>query len=344
MWWDDRKSMLKMKNIKKINMLVILLILSLFSSCEKMNIENNNIDNTNTEQEETESTTSFVDKLNETLFSYDVPLESFVVEANLQYKSIEEENVYLNQNFKYATYSSINMGYAKLYKNNSYNKKQGTICVNAGHGVKNGEKYEKTFAHPDFTKKVTSATNGISEKSYAISSGMVFPNGKSEQEINLKVAMYLKDVLLANGYSVLMIREDDNSFLDNIARTVLANNYADCHISIHFDSTTQDKGIFYITASRKKQYIEMEPVKSVYKKSDELGKTLINTFKQYNEKIKGEGYEYQDLTQISYSTIPTVDLELGDKMSDISDVRLHTLAEELYDGIDEYMKVLYEDK
>ena len=79
----------------------------------------------------------------------------------------------------------------------------------------------------------------------------------------------------------------------------------------------------------------------VREKSDEFADMLITTFKKYNEKIRGKGIEYQDLTQISYSTIPTVDLELGDKKSDISDARLHTLSEELYDGIDEYMKVLY---
>ena len=281
-------------------------------------------------------------KLDDTIINYDIPLEKFVVEAELQYNNIQLEEVYLDNSFRFATYSQINTGFAKLYKNNSYNKKDGVVCVNAGHGVKNGEKYPKTFAHPDFTKKLTSGTNGKTEKSYAISSGMNFPTGETEQEINLKVAIYLRDILLANGYSVLMIREDSDSYLDNIARTVLANNYADCHVSIHFDSTETNAGIFCITASRKEAYLNMEPVKSTYKKSDEFANMLITTFKKYNEKIKAKGIEYQDLTQISYSTIPTVDLELGDKKSDISDNRLHTLSEELYDGIDEYMKVLYE--
>lgn len=294
--------------------------------------ENTNIDKTK------DATINFDD----TIINYDIPLEKFVVEAEIQYDNIQVEEVYFDDNFRYATYSQINSGFAKLYKNNSYNKKEGVVCVNAGHGVKGGEKYPKTFAHPDFTKKVTSGTNGMTEKSYAISSGMTFPTGETEHEVNLKVAMYLRDVLLANGYSVLMIREDSDSYLDNIARTVLANNYADCHVSIHFDSTETGAGIFCITASRKEAYLNMEPVKNVYKKSDEFADILITTFKKYNEKIRGKGIEYQDLTQISYSTIPTVDLELGDKKADISDERLHTLSEELYDGIDEYMKVLYE--
>ena len=338
--------------IRKIISLILVITLSL-TACKYLQAENqsvaevettqpNSTTETNTETtKETDTTKASTINLDDTIITYDVPLEKFVVEAEIQYNNIQVEEVYLDEKFRFATYSQINTGFAKLYKNNSYNKKEGTICVNAGHGVKGGEKYPKTYAHPDFTKKLTSGTNGKTEKSYAISSGMTFPTGEAEHEINLKVAMYLRDVLLANGYSVLMIREDSDSYLDNIARTVLANNYADCHVSIHFDSTETGAGIFCITASRKEAYLKMDPVKDIYKKSDEFADMLITTFKKYNEKIRGKGIEYQDLTQISYSTIPTVDLELGDKKSDISDARLHTLSEELYDGIDEYMKVLY---
>ena len=304
-----------------------------------------NIENKDTSTDVIESNTADkLKKLDESIITYDIPLEKLVIEAEMQYDNIQVEEVYLDTNFKYATYSQINTGFAKLYKNNTYNKKEGVVCINAGHGVKGGEKYPKTYAHPDFTKKLTQGTNGTTELSYAISSGMTFPTGQTEHEINLKVAIFLRDVLLSNGYSVLMIREDSDSHLDNIARTVLANNYADCHVSLHFDSTETNSGIFCITASRKEAYLEMEPVKSTYKKSDEFANMIITTLKKYNEKLKGKGIEYQDLTQISYSTIPTIDLELGDKMSDISDNRLYTLAKEVYDGIDEYMKLLYEKK
>ena len=294
-----------------------------------------------TTSEESTTTKEQVKKIDDTIITYDIPLEKFIVEAEIQYNNIQVEEVYLDESFRYATYSQVNTGFAKLYKNNSYNKKEGTVCVNAGHGVKGGEKYPKTYAHPDFSKKLTSGTNGTTQKSYAISSGMTFPTGETEHEINLKVALYLRDILLSNGYSVLMIREDSDSHLDNVARTVLANNYADCHISLHYDSTETNAGIFCIVASRKEAYLKMEPVKTVYKKSDEFANMLITTFKKYNEKISGKGIQYQDLTQISYSTIPTVDLELGDKLADISDDRLHNLSIEICDGIDEYMKVLY---
>ena len=43
---------------------------------------------------------------------------------------------------------------------------------------------------------------------------------------------------------MLMIRESSDVQLDNVARTVLANNRADCHIALHWDSTSSDKGAF----------------------------------------------------------------------------------------------------
>lgn len=44
-----------------------------------------------------------------------------------------------------------------------------------------------------------------------------------------------------------MIRESDDVQLDNVARTVIANNAADCHIALHWDSTSSNKGAFYMS-------------------------------------------------------------------------------------------------
>ena len=43
-----------------------------------------------------------------------------------------------------------------------------------------------------------------------------------------------------------------------------------------------------------------------------------------------------DLTQTSYSTVPSVDIELGDKASDHSQAALKQLADGLAAGIDQY--------
>ena len=272
----------------------------------------------------------------ENIIEYDVPLESMVHEVNEQFNIYEDTEVYLDKNFKYATFSEINDGFAVLTKNNMYKSKNKTVCVNAGHGTINGEMYE-TYSHPDKSPKLSGGSNSYgSIKSKAITTGAVMKSGELESAVNLKVAKKLKNILLQNGYSVLMIREDENSKLDNIARTVIANNYADIHIAIHFDSTQNDKGIFYITPIRDENYINMEPVKSTYEESDRLGESILAAFREIGEKIFRKGVMQLDLTQISFSTIPNIDIELGDRATDISDENLDIFAYGLYSGVEKF--------
>ena len=53
-------------------------------------------------------------------------------------------------------------------------------------------------------------------------------------------------------------------------------------------------------------------------------------------KIFSSGSMEMDLTQTSFSTIPSVDIELGDKASDHSDGTLATLADGLLAGVNQY--------
>lgn len=78
---------------------------------------------------------------------------------------------------------------------------------------------------------------------------MTFSDGTPESKVTLAMAKVFKDKLLAAGYDVLMIRDGDDVQLDNIARSVIANNAADCHIALHWDGDglNYDKGCFYIS-------------------------------------------------------------------------------------------------
>lgn len=60
----------------------------------------------------------------------------------------------------------------------------------------------------------------------------------------------------------LMVRQrlPEEAQLDNIARTVFANNNADYHIALHYDSSTTDKGAFYISVPDVASYRRMYPV------------------------------------------------------------------------------------
>ncbi len=247
-------------------------------------------------------------------------------------------NVSLDMASKYAENSKINSGSAVYYQAAGTNRKNKTVCVNAGHGTSGGSAV-KTLSHPDGTPKVTGGTTAAGAVySTAISSGMTFNDGTTESAVTLKMAKILREKLLKEGYDVLMIREEADVQLDNIARTVIANQNADCHIALHWDSTTTNKGAFYMSVPNIASYRAMEPVASNWEKHHKLGNSLIEGLKAHDIKIFSSGTMAMDLTQTSYSTIPSVDMELGDKASDHSDAALQKLADGLVDGVNRFFQ------
>ncbi len=166
------------------------------------------------------------------------------VYADYDETKVTKTQIDLKSSYEYSEQSKIHSDTATLYTNNNDNKKNITVCVNAGHGTSGGSSV-KTQCHPDGTAKVTGGTTAAGEtEAVAVSSGMDFSNGTPEAEATLGVALKLKELLLEDGYSVLMIREGSDIQLDNVARTVIANNNADCHVSLHFDDGVS--GAYYI--------------------------------------------------------------------------------------------------
>ena len=82
---------------------------------------------------------------------------------------------------------------------------------------------------------------------------------------------------------------------------------------------------------------EMYPVSDVWKSSELLGKTLVKKLGEGGFSIYGAGHVDLDLTQTSYSTIPSVDIELGNQYSTISDDKIEAYAEALFQGIMDYV-------
>ena len=249
----------------------------------------------------------------------------------------EEKNkqILMDSSWKFAEFSVINSGSAVLYRADA-NRKDKVIGVNAGHGTKGGTK-QKTWCHPDKTPKVTGGTTASGAmKAIAVSAGMTFNDGTPEAEVTLKEALALKDVLLSKGYDVLMIRDGEDVQLDNVARSVICNNEADCHIAIHWDGDglKYDKGCFYMSVPDGIKHIKN--VAATWQSSEKLGESLIAGLSSKGCKISGTGSMDMDLTQTSYSTVPSVDIELGNQCSAHDDATLKKLAEGLAAGIDTY--------
>lgn len=261
--------------------------------------------------------------------NYYVRVSAYVKKNNKKYYS-EWSNVAeviaWNTKWEFAKNSKIHTDSPTLYFSNAAKKKNKTVCVNAGHGTKGGESV-KTLCHPDGSSKVTGgSTSQGAITATSINGGTTLADGTREATATLKLAMTVKKQLLKEGYNVLMVRESDDAQLDNIARTVFANNNADYHIALHYDSTSSNKGAFYISVPNNNKYRSMYPVSKNWKKHNNLGKNLVNGMRSAGVKIYGSGSMAIDLTQTSYSTIPSVDLEVGDKRSDHSSKTLKKIA------------------
>lgn len=249
---------------------------------------------------------------------------------------VTKETIAFDTSWEYADHSKICTGSATLYHAKPSLSKGKIICINAGHGTKGGTEV-KTLCHPDGTPKVTGGTTetGATE-AIAVSTGMEFKDGTPEAAANLQLALITKEKLLAAGYDVLMIRETDDVQLDNVARTVMANQNADCHIALHFDTTDFDKGVFFMSVPSDETYRSMEPVASHWQEHNALGTALVKGLEEAGFKSFEGGAMEMDLTQTSYSTIPSVDLEVGDAASDHSDASLEKTADGIVKGIEGY--------
>ena len=239
----------------------------------------------------------------------------------------------LNMDWLYAGDSMIHSDYAVMYKA-AENRRNITIGVEAGHGVLDDD-YVFTYCHPDHTAKITDDLTQQIFKVPSNSYGMAFPDGTPEYVATLALAQHFKNMLLAEGYDVLMVRDRRLVQLDVIARTVICNHAADCHISLHFDSDPCDyeKGCFYLAVMDEMK--AKEPVASVWEQSDALGDSLLcalrkNGFKIFLPHMKN------DLMQTAYSSVPSVIIELGNQFSDHSDVALQRIAESLIAGVNLY--------
>lgn len=261
-----------------------------------------------------------------------------IMEKSVGYTNLQQ--ITLDSTWEYADHSKINTGAAVLYRAPEESGRKGIVIgVNAGHGTVGGSKV-KTLCHPDGSAKVTGGSTAAGAmEAAAVSGGMTFQDGTPEREVTLRMAQILRDKLLSSGYDVLMLRDSEDVQLDNVARTVICNNVADCHIALHWDSgdgKNYDKGCFYISVPEALK--NMEPVASHWQQHDTLGTDLVEGLREQGATIYGKGHMGIDLTQTSYSTIPSVDMELGNAYSDHSDVILEQLATGLLTGINTYFE------
>lgn len=283
------------------------------------------------------------------------------VENQLPVKSIQTENgvYYLSQSSKYRPYLWKNADgstpdyLAYVFEPEVFNGH--TIFVDAGHGDNSSpeanQKREKYYPVED-SKLRDMNTSMVGSKAYgygveARDSKSVYDQKETEPQFSLRVALLLKDKLLARGYRVVMSRTDFNQNLSNGARSALAGETSDIMVSIH-SNTGKSSGTLtfypgdndYISEATYPGYTNiMGLTKENIDASKRLAEIMANNITS-STGLKNLGAHTAVLRIFSYSTIPTCLIETGfaDNITDakILATKKDTIADSMTQSIDQY--------
>ncbi|MCB2293384.1 N-acetylmuramoyl-L-alanine amidase [Clostridium algoriphilum] len=162
-----------------------------------------------------------------------------------------------------------------------------------------------------------------------------------EYVVNMAVAVKLRSLLQAKGYSVVMTKTQNSQMLGNIARAEVGNKAnADLVIRIHADSNNNSsaKGASMLVPTDAKN------TDSIYTASKKYGQIVFSSL------VSGVGMnnrgvvERDDMTGFNWSKVPVILVEMGflsnvneDKLLNTDDYQAK-IAKGLADGIDNALK------
>lgn len=266
---------------------------------------------------------------------------------------------HLSENSKYRPYLWKNAdGSAPDYKAYVFEPKVfngHTVFVDPGHGDNSApeanQKREKYYPVDDSLLK-SMKTSMVGAKAYGVGveardSKNVYDKIETEPEFSLKVALKLKDLLINNGYRVVMSRTDFNQNISNGARSAIAGETSDIMVSIH-SNTGKNSGTLsfypgdsdYISGSTYPGYTN---IMGLTKSNIELSKKLAENMESditMTTGLKNKGTHSAVLRIFSYSSIPTCLVEVGfaDNATDakILSTKKDAIATSMANAIDQY--------
>lgn len=176
------------------------------------------------------------------------------------------------------------------------NNKDFIICIDPGHQKKGDKTGEPVWPGGSSKKpRVSSGTAGVATK-------------RAEHVVNLEASMILKEMLVSQGYSVIMTRETEDIDISNIERAEIANNAkADITIRIHCDSINNSSktGASILIPAKDCKY-----TKEIYDNSLIYANILKSKLQNNNIKVNGV-FERSDITGFNWSKVPVIILEMG---------------------------------
>lgn len=203
------------------------------------------------------------------------------------------------------------------------------IAIDAGHQAHGNSEQEPIGPGASQTKaKVASGTTGRT-------------TGVTEYQLNLDVALKLRDELEARGYEVYMIRETNDVDISNAERAQLAaESGSDILIRIHANGAdnTSVAGALTMAPSTANPYLSQEMIAECQK----LSQCIITAFCASTGANNQGVYQTDEMSGLNWCSIPATIVEMGYMTNQEEDTRMQTadyqqqMVTGIADGIDQY--------
>lgn len=195
-------------------------------------------------------------------------------------------------------------------------------------------------SHVDMSAKEENGPGSGEMKAKATGGTTGTYTGLPEYQLNLDVALKVRDLLEERGYQVVMAREDNDTAISNKERAQLANEAgADVCVRIHANGSEDPsaQGALCLVMSRDNPYAG-----ELYEESNRLAESVLAAYCEATG-FASQGVVTNDtMTGLNWSEIPVMILEMGFMTNEHDDTKMadadfqSTMAESIADGIDAY--------